>query len=331
MMNSEKLYHKLTLTLTITTLLFIVVWVAHVIYVRDRFENILYVQIRENSPEYRYINPVLYTDNSNVKYPQLNRLSKNLSEYIRKNEDKAERISVYFRDLNTSMWTGIDEDELYVPSSMFKILPLIEYLKLAENDPDIFNQLLPYKKTVDSDIHYPPRQKIENGFYSPKVLLGQSIIYSDNDAHDALMTPIIERELGNFYKNMQLSPLPEKLQNYLSPRDMSRIFRTLYNSTYLTKSYSEQALELLTKTDFTKGIVSGVEAKIAVAHKFGEYTEYPTGLLDIPNHQLHDCGIIYYPKKPYLLCVMTMGKNFNNLEEVISNISKIVFSYVNEN
>src|SRR3989338_6738009 len=262
MMNGEKLYHKLTLTLTITTLLFIVGWVAHVIYVRDRFENILYVQIRENSPEYRYINPVLYTDNSNVKYPQLNRLSKNLSEYIRKNEDKAERISVYFRDLNTSMWTGIDEDELYVPSSMFKILPLIEYLKLAENDPDIFNQLLPYKKTVDSDIHYPPRQKI---------------------------------------------------QNYLSPRDMSRIFRTLYNSTYLTKSYSEQALELLTKTDFTKGIVSGVEAKIAVAHKFGEYTEYPTGLLDIPNHQLHDCGIIYYPKKPYLLCVMTMGKNFNNL------------------
>lgn len=43
--------------------------------------------------------------------------------------------------------------------------------------------------------------------------------------------------------------------------------------------------------------------------------------------ELHDCGIIYYPERPYLLCVMTEGNDLNELAGVIQNISKTVYEW----
>ena len=58
---------------------------------------------------------------------------------------------------------------------------------------------------------------------------------------------------------------------------------------------------------------------IIVAHKFGESGELGKEV------QLHDCGIVYSPQHPYLICVMTKGKDFKNLENVIRSISKIAY------
>jgi hypothetical protein len=58
---------------------------------------------------------------------------------------------------------------------------------------------------------------------------------------------------------------------------------------------------------------------LAVAHKFGE-RELPNGI-----KQLHDCGIVYLPKHPYLLCIMTRGTDYDRLSTVISTISKKIY------
>jgi hypothetical protein len=44
--------------------------------------------------------------------------------------------------------------------------------------------------------------------------------------------------------------------------------------------------------------------------------------------QLHDCGIVYYPHKPYLLCVMTRGKSSDDNSKMIAEISKLVYREV---
>ena len=46
--------------------------------------------------------------------------------------------------------------------------------------------------------------------------------------------------------------------------------------------------------------------------------------------QLHDCGIIYYPGNPYLLCVMTRGDSFGELSSTIRDISDIIYGVVND-
>jgi hypothetical protein len=41
--------------------------------------------------------------------------------------------------------------------------------------------------------------------------------------------------------------------------------------------------------------------------------------------QLHDCGIVYFPNHPYIVCLMTRGYDWNVLEKTLKDISKIIF------
>ena len=55
-----------------------------------------------------------------------------------------------------------------------------------------------------------------------------------------------------------------------------------------------------------------------MAHKFGE-SGTPV------DKQLHESAIVYLDKKPYLLTVMTKGKDNASLSKLICEISSIVY------
>ena len=108
----------------------------------------------------------------------------------------------------------------------------------------------------------------------------------------------------------------------MTVKTYASFFRILYNGTYLTQRDSEHLLSLLSQSSFTQGLIAGLPTDMVVAHKFGE-ASLPDG-----THQLHDCGIVYKPNQPYLICVMTKGTNFNTLAGVISHISKTVYKTI---
>ena len=116
----------------------------------------------------------------------------------------------------------------------------------------------------------------------------------------------------------------------MSPKSYSALFRVLYNSSLFPWSLSEQVLDLLSHTSFSKGLVAGVPEGTPVSHKFGENTAVATDGT-IVERELHDCGIVYYPNDPYLVCVMTKGQDFSVLETVISDISKMAYGFVKGN
>src|SRR6185436_16358798 len=112
-------------------------------------------------------------------------------------------------------------------------------------------------------------------------------------------------------------------QDFISPKTYALFFRVLYGSTYLNRFDSEKALEILNKVEYKNALVAGVPSDIDVGHKFGEY-----GTLigdQVQSREFHDCGVIYYPNHPYLLCVMTKGKDINHLQSVIKQTSEIVY------
>jgi hypothetical protein len=84
---------------------------------------------------------------------------------------------------------------------------------------------------------------------------------------------------------------------------------------------SEKALHLLSQVKYKDGLVKGINNPIInIAHKFGERT------YDGSNEkQLHDCGIVYLPNKPHLVCIMTRGSDFSKLNNTIVELTKVVY------
>ena len=209
---------------------------------------------------------------------------------------------------------------------MLKVLTAMAAMHLIEEGLLSPSQELSYKPD-DSKQYYKPDDSLSAGNYSVQDMMKYAIGYSDNGANEALLNnAAINSEFTNLYNLVHLPEASTTRMDFMSTISYSTIWRTLYNTTYLSADSSEQILNLLTLTTFNNGIVAGVPAGNVIAHKFGENTnDSDSGT--VLNHELHDCGIIYYPDHPYLLCVMTKGQQFSDLEKVISGISKIAYNY----
>lgn len=286
--------------------------------------------IRVNSPEYHFINPLLLIDNSHVDFPELDGLKNDIEKTINSAKDSGEvnNAAFYFRDLNSSKWTGFNESDLYSPSSMLKVVTLLAYLKAAESDPTILTQRVYFVDKPDTGQHYAPQEYLSPGMYSVRELLVQMIVNSDNSAMQTL-NGLHPDQVYQVYQALQLPDPRLEADDFMSAEMYSRVWRSLYSSTYLSHQSSEEALKLLSYTTFNAGLVAGVASSTVVSHKFGEHTLLDSYGKPIEN-QLHDCGIIYYPQKPYLLCVMTRGESFPSLENFIKTVSTIVYSRVSK-
>ena len=293
--------------------------------------QIIPTEVRENDTQYQFINPLLYVGTSKDLYTtQYQGLLSSLNTYISSvvSSNQTTDVSVYYRDMNTGHWTGIDENELYRPSSMLKVLTLMSTLRLAEDGTIALSDTLHYTPGDTSLQYYPPNDNLATGTYSVQDLLGAMTLYSDNGADLALLSnDRIDNEYTSLYKIFRLPVAISSTEDFMSARSYSAIWRTLYNATVLSDNTSEQVLHLLSLSTFKDGLVAGLPASTTIAHKFGEFTDKDINGLVI-DHELHDCGIIYYPNHPYLLCIMTRGNDFPTLASVIANISKIIYTYV---
>ena len=87
-------------------------------------------------------------------------------------------------------------------------------------------------------------------------------------------------------------------------------------------------LSWLTEARFSAGLSAALPPSVAIAEKFGENVVPEEG--DSYN-ELHDCGIIYYPEHPYLLCVMTKStESFETLSSLIQHISEFMYQKMDE-
>ena len=282
-----------------------------------------------------FVNPLISVENSQDGDLKLEETRYAIEEYINKCKERGDvsSVSVYLRHLNYGTWMGVNEDENYAAASLLKVPLMIAYLKMAEKDPAILNKEIKYDTEIDTELsqNMVPKDNLQLGsVYTVDELLSYMIINSDNIAKDILLKNIDLKLFSKVYSDLKI-PIPDltEQENQISAKDYAAFFRALYNSTYLTEDLSGKAIELLSKTEFKDGIVAGVPDDITVAHKFAE-RKYSGDKYSLKGSQLHDCGIVYYPESPYLICVMTKGRDFNTLEGVIKDISKIVYEHEKE-
>jgi beta-lactamase class A len=268
------------------------------------------------------------------RYEKLSSLEKKVGDYSKEMQIKGQskRVSVFFRDLESKKWFGINDNELFSPASLLKIPLAIAYLKYSEIDPNIMRNGLVYDPGKYGELntmqHYPPPNNLEIGkTYPINELIQRMIVYSDNDA----VHPLFHNISTEFYTKvltdlgLHIDTDNNSSMNLVSVRTQAAIFRQLYNASYLNRSQSEYLLNTMTATTFDKGLKAGIPAGVTIAHKFGESTQRTPDLKQLVSVELHDCGIIYKDDPPYILCVMTEGPSYESQEKIIADISKIVY------
>jgi beta-lactamase class A len=246
------------------------------------------------------------------------------------------KASVYFTDLASGNWASVYGNDTFFPSSLGKIPIMIAYYLESESDPDVLNQEVTFpagSEDLNDMQDIPPESAIIQGHtYTIDQLIGYMIKYSDNNATALLDSKIDQGTLNKVYGDLNIptndNPNLANL-DFITAHQVSTLFRVLYNATYLSRTDSEKALELLSQSSFTQGIVAGVASSTVVSHKLGLVGIAPGNVTT--EHELHDCGIVY-AKDPYVLCIMTRGSSaLTTMESIIAQISKAAYSSVENN
>ncbi len=247
----------------------------------------------------------------------------------RKKENGIVDASVYFRDLVRGPVLGIREIEEFAPASLLKLPLAFVYFSAAEDQEGVMGQKINYVGTTTvKEQRILPRVSAESGKeYSIEEYLNMMLVHSDNASYEVL-EQFLSDSPGRMtmrtetFQELGLIDPKDRVEATITVRGYASLFRILFNASYLNAENSEKVLSWLAETEYTEGLVAGVPENVKVAHKFGERL-YANNV-----KELHDCGIIYFPENPYLLCVMTRGSDFEELEKLISEISRVVYEEV---
>ena len=238
--------------------------------------------------------------------------------------------SAYFRDLDNGPTFNVSADAKFAAASLLKLPLAIAFYALETKFPGTLRKkvfLMDDATSLPKQL-IPPKVTIEKGKeYGIEDLIYRMIVYSDNRTAEVLrrtlknLSPDKDLLIDELYQTGLISSENSSSDFEVTVRQYAGLFRLLFNISYLSAEDSEKLLSLLSLSEFKGGLVKGVPEGIKVAHKFGERENEDAV-------QTHDCGIVYFPQNPYLLCVMTRGNNIQNQTEAIADVSEMVWKEV---
>lgn len=292
---------------------------------------------------YKYISPLLVC-NTGFNFQGLisSQFEKSLNDYYQKalNDETIFVSSVYYRDLQSGEEIEINPEEKYYPASLRKVPLLIALFKIVENNLDYLDKTRVRLSGLDQNLQQeiiPADVALPGKEYTLHQLAEKMIINSDNNSASALTSLVGVETVVVLFEKLKVpfvvfnsDYLAVDNRDFITAHDYSIFLRVLYNATYLNTSASEKVIELMVKSKYENGLRAGVPSHVEVAHKFGLLSEKDdSGLVGV--RQLHDCGIVYHPKRPYLLCVMTKSRApIEKIEIYLKGISELVYQEVDK-
>lgn len=230
-------------------------------------------------------------------------------------------VGIYLQNLYSGARIGINDEQGFVPASLLKIPIAMAIMKKYDSgEISLDDKVMITPLDIEAVAGVPERFTIgeEMSYWE---LIRLMLKLSDNTAKNILKGELAPEEINSVFTHVGIpNPYQEDIgEQLVSPNAYGRLFKALFYSTYLSKASSEKILELATETRAENLIAAGVPWEIQVAHKYGARPDL-----------LHDCGIVYYPRNPYILCVMTSQIEFSKAQNLIENISEAVYIFTAE-
>ncbi len=243
-----------------------------------------------------------------------NELRKDITPY-------GESFGLYFEYLPTGTSINVNGGNEFHAASLFKLPVVMAYYHYRsrmgiKDDPVITITKDMLDKQFGNLWKEGPGYKIK-GSDAVKLALENS----DNTAARSLVPLIDQQDFESVYQGLDIDLSSDNEGAILSAKSYSSILKALYFSAVLDKNSSQEILNYLTMTKFPDKLAAGVPSDVPVAHKIGDYND------DKGREAFMDCGIVYVPRRPYELCMLSVGDE-QTARERMQSISKKIYDYV---
>lgn len=279
-------------------------------------------QNTKQQSSFPYISQQIFEFNPNDILINFTSLRTTLNDYMTKIPDS---VSLYFEYLPSGVSIGINEKQESQLVSLLKVPVVIAVYKNIELGKIHKTNLISLQKE-DLDNSFGTLWKQGAGStITVQEAITQMLVNSDNTAKNVLGHLLTNDDVLNVFNSLDIPLDTQNESPVVSAKNYSSILKSLYFSSYLTAHDSNEILNILTKSHFNDEIAKPIPQTIPVAHKIG--------VLDIADNNstplYDDCGIIYIPERPYILCIMTKAKQQNALP-YMQDLSKIIYTYVSQ-
>jgi beta-lactamase class A len=240
------------------------------------------------------------------------------SEVIKKFKSLTDPLSgvygFFVYELDSDNYYGVNEKETFEAGSLNKLPVMLTMYKSAE-DGDI-NLSTSYilresdKIAGSGSLYGKPA--------GTKITYEELVRYMGHES-DNTAFGIVKRILGDekILKLMDSIGMSGSLltDNETTPYEIGSFFKTLLDAKVVSRETRDAILEFLTNTTYENWIAKGIP--VPVAHKFGT----------LP-HVRNDAGVVM-AQKPYILVVMSKGAVEKEADEVIPQISEMIYAIEN--
>lgn len=270
---------------------------------------------------YPMLSKRIFVDNPNDLIINFVPLRSQLEGY---RESATPPMGIYFEYLASGTSVGVDSNDSFFGASLLKLPVAMKTYRLAEDGKlDMGQEVVIEQKHIDKGFG----ELWKRGVGS-KVKVAEavrlSVAESDNTADHILRDLVEPRPVSDVFDYLDVDTgVASGPGGGVTPRGYSSVLRALYLSSYLSYKDSNELLDIMTTSPYDMRIGAGVPKEVKVAHKVGIYKDPNNG-----SNEVHaDCGIVYVPKRPYILCIM-INDSIEESTKHMATISKLVYDYV---
>lgn len=238
------------------------------------------------------------------------------------NQESGIKAGVYFEYLPTGVSIGVNDQMIVEIASLTKV-PVVmgAYKAIDEKKLRLDDTLVIQQDDIDSNFGN-LWQRGSGAEITVEQAIDLALKDSDNTAANTLLSALEDDALSDVFDELDLpktriGPFPS-----MSPKSYASIFRNLYLSAYLEPASSDSVLKKLSETKYNDKLPAGIAEGVTVSHKIGVFQLNGVEVFN-------DCGIVYVPRRPYVLCVMVVADKDTAKKETIA-YSKMVYSYVSQ-
>lgn len=226
---------------------------------------------------------------------------------------------LYFEYLPSGTSIGIHEKEGFYGASLVKVPVVMAYFRQKEVTGLSLDKAMIRLEKRDIDPSFGELWKKGVGYQiSYEEAVRKALVDSDNTAALVLANRVLQAYFDDVYVGLDIDFTKKDGRIIISPKQYASILKALYLSSVLSKDSSSAILTLLTQTKFNDKLPAGVPPGIPVAHKTGTYED---------KQIYQDCGIVYVPKRPYILCMVSQSTE-DEARTRMSALSKTVYEFV---